>query len=508
MASDFVEKHLKLRWEEEAAKTAETLKAIEARGIQEAQARKSSAERARLAVENKKPILDVKPEERRATAVARDVARREKLDKSAADVVSMPDIIDAISNKRLASVFSRKNDFLDNAESTPAYVMDFVVKAAETVTEAESFNDPEFSGERFFDILLTGYRRVPKLCMEALWLILNVESFIDRVVGWPDQKRVEMKMRALTGSMGKGILSANHLIKTEILKTRDGTGGLHEGPLFKELNTLFKERGERYDERLRLELRMSWMFAYAEMARVGIPERYRLNMDAIDDVTLLLKIIIAETAMERHPYGPNKRRQTLPGRDRISEIVKNTGRGLSFQKRAVMEWIRAHDGLTGIDLTYFPMEISAIEHEGLTEYSQTLLDCVTAAFPEASQIEPPFFTEVIKKLLTVQFSVKKKFTMKITPAPGALSVKILDHDRETLIRELKIPHNTSAAPAQPVNGATPAQSGTTSPAATQPAVVAPVRPAAPARSLTPAPVIPLPELQQAPPKKRRLDLDI
>jgi len=514
MASDSVEEQIKLRREHEAAQTTEALKAIEAKSLQEAQARRLSAERARLAIEHGKAALDAKLDEQKAAAVGRAAARREKLDKSATRMVSMPDIIDAISNKRLASVFSRKRDFLDNAESTPAYVMDFVVKAAETVTEAESFNDSGFSGERFFDVLLTGYRRVPKLSMEALWLILNVESFIDRVVGWPDQKRVEMKMRALAGSMGKGILSANHLIKTEILKTRDGTGGLHEGPLFKELNTLFKDRGERYDEKLRLELRESWMFAYAEMAKAGIPERYRLNMDAIDDVTLLLKIIIAETAMERHPYGPNLRRKTLSERDRISEIVKNTGRGLPFQKRAVIEWLRTHDGLKSVDLTYFPMEISAIEKEGLSEYAGTLLDCVTAVFPEASQIEPPFFTAVVKKLLTAQFSVKKKFTMKIAPMPVALSVKILDHYGETVIRDLKIPYTESAIPAEPVNGNIPAVEVKASPVAVQPVVTAPVRPVAPAphvapaRPAAPAPVNPIPELKQATPKKRRLDMDL
>lgn len=466
MASDSFEDQIKLRREQETAKTSETLKEI-----------------------------DSKLDERKAAAVARDAARREKLNESETRMVSKSAITKAISNTKLASVFFQKNDFLDNNDSIPAYVMDFVVKVAETVTQAESLNDPEFSGERFFDVLLDGYRRVPKLCMEALWLALNVEAFIDRVTGWPDNKRVEMKMRALSGSMGKGILSANHLIKSEILKIRGGAGRLHEGPLFQELNALFKERGERYDERLRLALRMSWMFSYAEMARADIPERYRLNMDAIDDVTLLLNVIIAETAMERHPYGPNKRRQTLSERDRVSEIVKNTGIGLSFRKSAVTQWLRAHDGLESIDLTYFPTEISIIEKEGLSEYSQTLLDCVTAVFPEASQINAPLFTEVLKKLLTAQFSVKKKFTMKLAPAPGSLSVKILDHDGETVIRELNIPNKTSATPAQQVNGAAPALSVNPSPVAAQPVVMAPV-------------ATPLPMLQTAPTKKRRLDLDI
>lgn len=503
MASDFFEEQIRLRRKGEAAKTAETLKEIEAKTFQEAQARRLSAERASHEIESGKAVLDAKLEEQRASAIARAAERREKLNESETRVVSKSDITKAISNKRLASVFFQKNDFLENEDSIPAYVMDFVVKAADTVTEAESFNDPDFSGERFFNVLLNGYRRVPKLCLEALWLILNVEAFIDRVAGWTDQKRVEMKMRALSGSMGKGILSANHLIKSEILKTRGGAGGLHEGPLFQELNALFKEKGERYDERLRLALRMSWMFSFAEMAKAGIPERYRLNMEAIDDVTSLLNIIIAETAMERHAYGPNKRRQTLPERDRVSEIVKNTGRGLLFRKSAVIEWLRTHDGLTSIDLTYFPTEISIIEKEGLSEYAETLLDCVTAVFPDASQINAPLFTEILKKLLTAQFSVKKKFTMKIAPVHGALSVKILDHDGETVIRELNIPNKTSVgAPAQPVNSAIPAQPVKTSPTAAKPAVAAPVRPAAP------APINSLAESKQAPPKKRRLDLDL
>jgi hypothetical protein len=518
MASDLFEEQIKQRREQEAANTSEALKAIEAKSIQEAQARRLSAERARLAVQNEKAVIDTKLYEQRAAA-ARDAARREKLNESETRMVSMPDIVEAISNKRLASVFSRKNDFLDNPDSTPAYVMDFVIKAAETVTEAQALNDPEFSGERFFDVLLNGYRRVPKLCMEALWLILNVESFNDRVAGWPDQKRIEMKMRSLAGSMGKGILSANHLIKSEILKIRSGAGGLHEGPLFKELNTLFKDKGERYDERLRIALKLSWMFSYAEMAKAGIPERYRLNMDATDEVTLLLKIIIAETAMERHPYGPNLRRKTLPERDRISEIVKNTGRELPFKKPAVTEWIRTHDGLTSVELTYFPMEISAIEHEGLTEYSQTLLDCATAAFPEAPPINAPLFTEIVKKLLTAQFSVKKKFTMKLAPAPGALCVTVLDHDGETVIRELNIPNTTSAAPAQSANGSIPAVMAKSAPAEVRPMVATPATPSAsavttPARPATappytaPASAVPLPHLQHAPVKKRRLDLDL
>lgn len=495
MTSDFFEKKIRLRREEEAQKTAEALKAIEAKSLQEAQARRALAERARLDGEREKAVIDSKLQEQKAAALARDAARREKLSESETRMVSKSDITKAISNKKLASVFFQKNDFLENGDTAPAYVMDFVVKAGEVVTEAESLNDPEFSGERFFGVFLDGYRRVPKLCMEALWLMLNVEAFNDRATGWDNRKRVEMKMRALAASMGKGILSANHLIKSEIIKTRDGAGRLHEGPLFKELNILFKEKGERYDERLRLALRMSWVFAYAEMSKAGIPERYRLNMDAIDEVSLLLKIIIAETAMERHPYGPNKRRQTLSEMERVSEIVKNTGNGLMFRKHAVTEWLSTHDRLESVDLTYFPTEISIIEKESLSEYAETLLDCVTAVFSEASQINAPVFTEVVKKLLTAQFSVKKKFTLKIAPVSGTISIRVLDYDGETLIRELNIPNRSAVQPAKPANGAVQSPTVTARPTANQPAQTAP------------APLSPLPALQQAP-ARRRLDLDL
>lgn len=492
MAPDFFEKKIRLRREEEALKTSEAFKAIEAKSLQEAQARRQLAERARFEAEKEKAVIDSKLLDQRAAALARDAARREKLSESETRMVSKSDITKAISNKKLASVFFQKNDFLEDGDTAPAYVMDFVVKAVEVVTEAESLNDPEFAGERFFGVFLDGYRRVPKLCMEALWLMLNVESFNDRATGWDVRKRVEMKMRALSGSMGKGILSVNHLIKSEIIKTRDGAGRLHEGPLFKELNILFKEKGERYDERVRLALRMSWVFAYAEMSKAGIPERYRLNMDAIDDVSLLLKIIIAETAMERHPYGPNKRRQTLSEMERVSEIVKNTGNGLMFRKPAVIKWLSAHDGLESVDLTYFPTEISIIEKESLSEYAETILDCVTAVFSEASQINAPVFTEVIKKLLTAQFSVKKKFTLKIAPASGAISVKVLDYDGQTTLRELNIPNKAAVQPARPGAGA-------------QPTTVAD-RPV-PNQPTQTAPATPLPGLKQAP-ARRRLDLDL
>lgn len=501
MSSDFLEEKIKSRRAEEAAKNRESLQAIETKTLQEAHARRLAGERARLEAEKEKTIIDVKLQEQRAAAMARAATRRVKLDESETRMVSKSDITKAISNMKLASTFFRKNDFLENGDTAPAYVLDFVVKAADAVTEAESLNDPDFSGERFFSVILDGYRRVPKLCLEALWLMLNVEGFLDKVSGWPDHKRIEMKIRALTGSMGKGILSANHLIKSEIIKTRGGAGGLHEGPLFKELNALFKERGEMYDERLRLALRMSWVFAFAEMAKAGIPEKYRLNMDAVDGVSLLLKVIIAETAMERHPYGPNRRRLTLSERDRVSEIVKNTGIGLMFRKAAVIEWLRTHDELASLDLTYFPTEISAIEHEGLSGYAETLLDCATAVFPEVSRINASIFTEVIKKLLTAQFSVKKKFTLKIAPAEGALSVTTLDYDGETVIREVNIPNKITAKPAQPAISAIPAQPVQTRPAATPPVNIAPVRPAAP------EPLDIRPESKQTPARKR-LDLDL
>lgn len=499
MTSDFFEEKTRLRREEEAAKTAESLKEIEAKSLHEAQARRALAERARIEAEKGKAVIDGRLQEQRAAALARDAAKRQKLSEPETRAVSKSDIVEAISNKKLASVFFQKNDFLEDGDTAPAYIMDFLVKAGEAVTQAETFNDPQFSGEQFFSVLLDGYKRVPKLCLEALWLMLNVDAFLDRVAGWPDQKRVEMKIRALSASMGKGILSANHLIKSEIIKTRDGGGRLHEGPLYKELNILFKEKGERYDERLRLALKVSWVFAYAEMSKAGIPEKYRLNMDAKDEVSLLLTIIIADTAMERHPYGPNKRRQTLSHMERVSEIVKNTGNGLMFRKPAVIEWLSAHDELESVDLTFFPTEISIIEKEGLTEYAETLLDCVTAVFPAVSQINAPVFTEVVKKLLTAQFSVKKKFTLKIAPASEALSVKVLDYDGETVIRDVKIPNKAIAKPVQPANGAAP--SFKARPAADQPAHTAPVMPPATA-TLTP-----LPAVKQAP-AKRRLDLDL
>ncbi|MBF0291171.1 MAG: hypothetical protein HQK86_03345 [Nitrospinae bacterium] len=501
MAPDSFEKKIRLRRAEEALKTAEALKEIEAKSLHEAQIRRQSAERARLEAEQEKAAIDNKLLDQKAAVLARDAARREKLNVSGTRVVSKSDITKAISNKKLASVFFQKNDFLENGDAAPAYVMDFVVKAGEVITEAESLNDPEFSAERYFAVFLDGYRRVPKLCMEALWLMLNVEAFNDRPTGWDSRKRIEMKMRALSASMGKGILSANHLIKSEIIKTRSGAGRLHEGPLFNELNNLFKEKGEMYDERLRLALKMSWVFAYAEMSKAGIPERYRLNMDAIDDVTLLLKIIIADTAMERHPFGPNKRRQTLSEMERVSEIVKNTGNGLMFRKPAVIKWLSTHGGLESIDLTYFPTEISIIEKESISEYAETLLDCVMAVFPEAEQVNAPVFAEVVKKFLTAQFSVKKKFTLKITPVSGAISLKVLDYDGQTLIRELNIPNRTSIQPSKPAVGAIPAPTVADRPVANQPPQTAPDRPSASA-TLTP-----LPSVKQ-PPSKRRLDLDI
>ncbi|MBF0635545.1 MAG: hypothetical protein HQK85_12915, partial [Nitrospinae bacterium] len=226
-----------------------------------------------------------------------------------------------------------------------------------------------------------------------------------------------------------------------------------------------------------------------------------LNMDAIDDVTLLLKIIIADTAMERHPFGPNKRRQTLSEMERVSEIVKNTGNGLMFRKPAVIKWLSTHGGLESIDLTYFPTEISIIEKESISEYAETLLDCVMAVFPEAEQVNAPVFAEVVKKFLTAQFSVKKKFTLKITPVSGAISLKVLDYDGQTLIRELNIPNRTSIQPSKPAVGAIPAPTVADRPVANQPPQTAPDRPSASA-TLTP-----LPSVKQ-PPSKRRLDLDI
>jgi hypothetical protein len=501
MSADSFEEKVRRRREEEAAQNIEARKAIDEKSFQEAQARRLAAERARLEAEKGNAVIDAKLQEQRAAAAERAAIRRVKLDESETTEFTKAEIIKAISSTKLGSVFFQKSHFLENGETGPGYVKDFVSKAAEAIAEAESLNDPEFSGERFFNVILDGYRRVPKLCMEAVWLIINVEGFLDRVSGWPDHKRIEMKLRALSGSMGKGILSANHLIKSEIIKTRSGGGSLHEGPLFKELNILFKEKGERYDERLRDALRMSWVFAFAEMARAGIPERYRLNMDATDDVTLLLKILIAETAMERHPYGPNKRRQTLSQRDRVSEIVKNTGEGLMFRKSAVTEWLRTHDGLESLDLTYFPTEIFTIEHEGLSGYSETLVDCVTAAFPEASQVNAPLCAEVIKKLLAAQFSVKKKFTLKMAPAPGALSVKTLDYDGETVIREINIPNKTSVVtPAQPGASAIPAPFVQASPATVPKPQIAP-------RIATAEPLNPIQAPKQTP-AKRRLDLDL
>lgn len=355
------------------------------------------------------------------------------------------EIIKGIANYRLADIFQKKTDFIEDDVTAPYYVKEFVVWAAEIVSEVEAFKDQGFNGEKFFSVLLDGYRRVPKLCCEALCLLVNVEDFLDQHGALPPSDRSVMRIRALSVNMGKGILSASQLIKAAIITVRKGDGKLHDGPVFKELNRLFDDKEDVYDEMIRVAFRSAWKSAYNALADAGIPERYRFNMHADNLVTSLIKIIIADTAMERRSCGLNFRKRKLRKPERIGEIIRHTGTKLKYPKEATLLWLGAQRDQKTLDLVYLPSDSSMLDIEGMDTYAENLLECVKALFHNVGEVDRGAFKAVLRGFLSIQFSAKKKFILRITPKHDCVNVMALDYSGDILIRKEDIPTSPATA---------------------------------------------------------------